>query len=133
MQAHEFEEKSYKQSIFKITLLFVVLNFIIASFLYIYHITSQKQDLFIAMSEKSQTVGNAVVDLFQKATELGIPLNDIVGGDEYLNESMKPAKEVEYLIVTDASGDIISKSKETEDNSKKSGGHGRLKGQFKLF
>ena len=133
MHVNEFEEKSYKQSIFKITLLFVVLNFIIASFLYIYHITSQKEDLFSAMSEKSQTVGNSVVGLFQKATELGIPLSEIVGGDEYLNESMKPAKEVEYLIVTDATGDIISQSKEIEHDAKNSGGHGRLKGQFKLF
>lgn len=133
MQLKEFEEKSYKQSIFKITLLFIVLNFVVASFLYIYHITSQKEDLFIAMSEKSQTVGNSVVGLFQKATELGIPLNEIVGGNEYLNESLKPAKEVEYLIVTDATGDIISKSDELEGKGKQGGGHDRLKGQFKLF
>ena len=133
MQATKLEEKSYKQSIFKITLLFIVLNFIVASFLYVFHITSQKEDLFIAMSEKSQTVGNSVVGLFQKATELGIPLNEIVGGSEYLNESLKPAKEVEYLIVTDAAGDIISKSDEIKSSGKHGGGHDRLKGQFKLF
>lgn len=133
MEIKALEEKSYKQSIFKITLLFIVLNFIIASFLYIYHITSQKEDLFIAMSEKSQTVGNSVVGLFQKATELGIPLTEIVGGDEYLNESLKPAKEVEYLIVTDAAGNIISKTNEIEEKGKQAGSHERLKGQFKLF
>ena len=133
MQSKEFVERSYRESIFKITLLFVVLNFAVATFLYISHVTSQKEDLFVAMSEKCRTVGNSVVNLYQKAEELGIPLNETVGGNEYLDENLKFAKEIEYLIVTDGAGDIISQSTEIEDKSKRSGGLTRLKGRFKLF
>jgi MFS family permease len=129
----DFEDRSYKQSIFKITFLFFVLNFILASFLYIYHITSQKEDLFAAMGEKSQTIGYSVVDLYQKATELGIPLNEVVGGNEYLDESMKASKELEYLVVTDAKGDVIARSTEIEDKTKQNARHERLKGHFKVF
>ncbi len=135
MNTNDFEEKSYKQSIFKIILLFVVLNLSIAFVLYIIHTNAQKEDLFLSISEKSRAVGNSAVTVIEKALDVGIPIDDLNGSTQFLNMKLKSARELEYLILTDAKGEILAKSDDfvESDDKVKRGSKESIKGKFKVF
>ncbi len=135
MNTNDFEEKSYKQSIFKIILLFVVLNLSIAFVLYLIHTNAQKEDLFLSISEKSRAVGNSAVTVIEKALDVGIPIDDLNGTTQFLNMKLKSARELEYLILTDEKGEILSKSDDfvESDDKNKRGSKESIKGKFKIF
>lgn len=133
MSDNTHEEKLQKESIFKVILLFVVQNLLISSFLYMYHVNSQKEDLFIAISEKSKTVGNSVVGIIQSSLQYGIPLNKVTGGEEFLNNKVKSAKELEYIIVTDKEGEIIAQSGANDKEKTKENYNEGIKGRLKSF
>jgi MFS family permease len=129
----EAEEKGYKESIFKATLLFIILNVVIAFFLYFLHISAQKDALFSAIRDKSKTIGVSVVNTIKNSINYGIPLKYINGGTKYLNERLKSAKELEYIAITDMHGEIIAKSDDFNDGENIKGYKESLKGKFKSF
>jgi len=136
MSEIDFEEKLFKRIIFKVILLFVVQNLLISTVLYVLHVNSLEEDLFGAIIKKTETVGNSVVSILQSAVKYGIPLDNINGGTEFLNNKVKFAKELNYIIVTDEEGKIVAQSDNPNqspsslvDNSRKEA----LQGKFMSF
>ncbi len=135
MTSTNFEEKFFRRIIFKVILLFILVNLVISSVLYVLHVNSLEEDLLESIIEKSRTVGNSVVNILENAIKYGIPLHDINGGTEFLNNKVKYAKDLDYIIVTDEEGKIVAQSdvmnqltSSEEDNNTKA-----LQGKFMSF
>lgn len=123
-QKNSSQEQNYQSTIFGIILLFVVVNLAISSVLYMYHVNAQKAALLTEISNKSRAIGSSIEDLIEHSIELGIPLENIQGKKSYLQNKLKQAKEISYLVLTDEKGNILSKTDDVRDS---------LTGSFKRF
>lgn len=99
--------KLFNSTIIKILIYFIITNLAIGSVLYFFHVDGQQKGLFSAISEKTKTIGSSVENLINKGIDTGIPLHEMKGMNEYLERKLKETKEVEYIIVTDISGNVL--------------------------
>lgn len=133
MEPINLEEKYYKESIFKTILTFILLNTVISIFLYTFHVSAQKEDLFTAIRDKSYSIGRSVTDLLEKSISYGVPLQNINGGNEFLTKKLNAAKEIEYIVITDEDGEIIAKNDDINEGGSIRGFKESLKGQLISF
>ncbi|MGB0671644.1 MAG: hypothetical protein ACPGNT_09115, partial [Rhodospirillales bacterium] len=64
-------------------------------------------DLVPEMDAKARAVGNSLAVDIGRALTYGIPLNALSGMETFLDKSLKSHKEIQYLAVTDATGEEV--------------------------
>lgn len=103
-------EKQYRKIIVRIITLFVALNLIVSTGLYYLHIKNQQEELSNKISGKCLALGSSIMETFESARNLDIPLASFKGVDEYLYKKLDSAEELDYIVITDTEGHILYKA-----------------------
>ncbi|MHA1558409.1 MAG: MFS transporter [Alphaproteobacteria bacterium] len=108
--------KTIAITIFINTLILFTLSFI--------HINEEKSILQKEVHKHSMTIGTSIVDLIETALNFGVPFENLVEVEEFLNNNIPRTKEFRYVATTDHLGNLMYHSKGFQNS---------LQGSFKRY
>ncbi len=114
----------FDKMVVKILLLTMVCCVGIGFSLFYLHTSAQKEMLSTEISNRSAAIGNSIGFLLVKAVQLGIPFNEMVEMQTFLDGNIKKSQDIDYIVVTDTEGNTLYKSENAQNS---------LKGAFKRF